>query len=270
VGCWFQFTWSLGSDGLRVIQQILSVGDIANFLPQFIALIIIDVVTAAAILGVVIRYQISHDRQHWTLFVLRYWHAHLFNVLAIPNMMMSLLVFAYLGRQCSIIILILSLVTTVFSVFHYLVLSPALMRSPDLAPSRVHAWNPPDVLIPVLAFGLLFGVSGLFENFHWIFAFLSPVGAAVIAICHFFLIGIYFPFKGVGANALSGAIELSSVTSCLIAAVRTKLDLPDVVVIVVLIDRPWVRDQTTRSVCPQIKKTAGRSDRSLITRPSPG
>jgi hypothetical protein len=39
---------------------------------KFSALIIVDVVTAAVILGVAIRYQIAQDHPYWTRFVLRY------------------------------------------------------------------------------------------------------------------------------------------------------------------------------------------------------
>jgi hypothetical protein len=187
-GSLFQFRTHLNSSAFKIILQFFFfgfAGDVVDFFPFFIALIILDIATFASLVAFIIHCRLTHEYNRATCFIIAYWHGYFFNLFLIPNLMLPSLAFAYLGElgtTMSYITTILSLVVTLYNFVHYTRITPSLMRSPYLSPSPIHAWDPAEVISCGITFGILFGLFGLFHRFIVTFEFLPPIGVCFLAV----------------------------------------------------------------------------------------
>jgi hypothetical protein len=239
-GSWFQtYTAHVTDSGFRTFLKVLFIGQVGNvedFLGCFIALMLIDLVTGAFLAVVVVSYAVNREHAQWTHSIFRFWHAHLFNLFAIPNMMMSVLAFSYLsnvGGAKGTAIAILSIPATMYSVFHYLTVTVLFSRSPYLWPSPVHCWRPKQIYFAVVISGLLFGLSGFFQGFEEWFQVVPRVLFIIFAITSFFTVVRYLPFKGAVVNAVCSAQLWASVVGSLLSIIYIYADLSSTILLIV-------------------------------------
>ncbi|OHS98218.1 hypothetical protein TRFO_35417 [Tritrichomonas foetus] len=221
----------------RIILNIVFfgfVGPADTHIPFFIALILIDFFTFLIFIGTIIDYHINHEYRKSLISILRIWHGHLFGIFLIPNILMIASNLSYLGSNFNafgFLILIFSAIFGVYSIWHCLVLLSFFSRSPYLTPCPVQAWNIKNVYIVIVLFSIPIAIAKFlsFDFDDW-FDFIPIILGLIVCIigCIFCL---YFPFKGVGYNALCYLALGNSIGSSImmILLVGTDLDIPDLV-----------------------------------------
>ena len=181
------------------------IGAADEVVPFIIALSVIDFITIAFFVICIIDYHVTHEYRKWMLYVLRIWHGHLFGVLLIPNFLMIMKGFAYLGLhndfQGYIIVIITSILGCI-SIWHYLTILPFFSRTPYLSPSPVHAWDIKRIykflLISAIPMGLESFLNDQFETWIEIIPLFMMIGIFIYLIYEL----CSLPFKGIFFNAL--------------------------------------------------------------------
>ena len=182
------------------------IGTADDTIPFMIALSIIDILTVLFFGICVIDFQITHEYRKWMIYVLRVWHGHLFGIFLIPNFLMLMKGFAYLGLHNDIlgyVIVILTSFCGCLSIWHYLVILPFFSRSPYLSPSPIHAWNVKRIYTCLLISSVPMGLES-FLNDHfeeWIETIPLFLMIAIFIYLIYELCSL--PFKGIFFNALT-------------------------------------------------------------------
>ena len=195
------------------------IGRVEDRLWVMVALIVVDFATLLFLIFAVVDCHVSHEYRRWIMFILRYWHGHLFNCLLIPNMLLVMLGLAYLGNQGGVVGTVfacLGLVCGVYTGFHYQVIGVMFSRSPYLTPSPVQSWRTNLVMRRLIVLGVLCGMSCLVQDFAWWYQLLPRIGYVIYVVLVFFVFCRYFPLKGVFANStMSAAMWGAVVAACL-------------------------------------------------------
>lgn len=189
-------------------------GEADSVIPSIIALIIIDFVTVLFFLICVIDFQINHEYRKWTLTILRFWHGHLFGVFLIPNFLMILYGFAYLGIHDTATAYIIVVLTTIFgclAMWIYSTILPFFSRSPYFSPSPVFSCRIKNVysllILASVPMGIQVLLNGQFADWIEIIPQFLVVAVFIYCLyeCSFYLFqGILFNAMAIGC--LSAAI----------------------------------------------------------------
>ena len=187
----------------KVFLKIFYIGFIGladDIIPFMIIICIIDIITFCLFLITIIDYNITHEYRKNLLYILRVWHGHLYGIFLIPNFLMIMKGFAYLGIHNDAIGYLIVIFTSIcgsISFWLYLIILPFLSRSPYLAPSPIHAWNIKKIykflLMACIPMGLETFLNGQFKK--WI----EKIPIFLMIVINIYLIYelCYLPFKGI-------------------------------------------------------------------------
>lgn len=229
--------------GFKTFLQILFfglVGDYDTFMPYFVLLFILQLLTLSFIGMVTINYVLNHKHHPVQLWILRCWNGTLNWIMVIPNVLFGILSLAYYGHQANwqaLMLLIAGMITSLSSVVYNLTMMVVLNQSPYLFHSVTIHWDQRSASVTVILLGVAIAAGSVFQKtmLSWQM-FVGPVAMIVFSTRGVWKT-LYFGYCGLWTNALVASLLCGAVAGSILAIVRDAgVDIP----LSAQVSIPWV------------------------------
>ena len=212
--------------GLGIFLRVLFFGlfgDYATFLPFFIGLFCVQVVTFGLISAVMINALVYHQYKAWLMWLVRIWNTLFFGSLVIPNVMFGILSVAYYGNGNdwrSLLVMVLGVATSLSVIVYSLTLTVSLSQSPYLFPGVVLHWDQRSAYMTLVLYGVALGLGGVFQKtgLSWQ-RFTGPVTMLVVG-AHAITKLFSFPCRGLIMNVNLAGIATGGIAGSVMAIIR--------------------------------------------------
>ena len=213
-------------NGLGIFLRVIFfglIGDYATFLPFFLGLLFLQVITFGLMAAVLINSLVHHQDVVWLMWLVRIWNTLFFGSLVIPNVMFGILSIAYYGHGDdwrSLLVMISGLVTSIWVIVYSLTLTVSLSQSPYLFPGVILHWDQRSAYMTLVLYGVALGLGGVFQKtgLSWQ-RFVGPVTMLIVGV-HAIRKVFSFPCRGLAMNVILASIASSGIAGSVMAIVR--------------------------------------------------
>ena len=208
------------------------IGEAEDVIPFVIMIIAIDFVTISFLLAAHVDYHINREYRKWMLFILRYWHGHLFGIFMIPNFIMIMSTFSLVGYYndaSSYVLVVLGSIFGVASIYILLMFLPFYSRNPYLSTAWISAWDIRKIYIGVFIISIPMGLAALLKETFMTWIELVPLFLEIVMSVYLFYQSCHFPFRGIFFNAIVMAEFIALFVSLIMSVTEifTPMFLPD-------------------------------------------